>query len=82
LEHIKFKDDVDGAEITVKIGDVKKSLGELSGGQRSLLSFAFLLSLLLYKPAPFYILDELDAALDLSNTDNIGKIIANHFPHS
>jgi len=31
-----------------------------------------MLSLLLYKPAPFYVLDEIDAALDLSHTENIG----------
>ena len=34
-----------------------------------------MLSLLLYKPAPFYILDEIDAALDLSHTENIGILI-------
>ena len=28
--------------------------------------------LLLFKPAPMYILDEIDAALDLSHTQNIG----------
>ena len=33
-----------------------------------------MLSLLLYKPAPFYILDEIDAALDLSHTENIGSL--------
>jgi structural maintenance of chromosome 2 len=33
-----------------------------------------MLALLLYKPAPFYILDEIDAALDVSHTENIGSI--------
>ena len=36
-----------------------------------------MLALLKYKPAPFYILDEVDSALDLSHTENIGIIIAN-----
>jgi len=36
-----------------------------------------MLSLLLYKPAPFYILDEIDAALDLSHTENIGCLYNN-----
>jgi structural maintenance of chromosome 2 len=31
-----------------------------------------MLALLKYRPAPFYILDEIDAALDLSHTENIG----------
>jgi len=52
----------------------KSSLSELSGGQRSLLALSFVLSLLLYKPAPFYILDEVDSAMDSNNTENIGKI--------
>jgi len=35
-----------------------------------------MLALLLHKPAPFYILDEIDAALDLSHTENIGAMIS------
>merc|ERR1712216_719066 len=60
----------------------KESLSELSGGQRSLLALSLILSLLLFKPAPLYILDEVDAALDLSHTQNIGKMIKTHFPQS
>lgn len=56
-------------------GVQKSSLGELSGGQRSLLALALVLALLKYKPAPLYILDEIDAALDLSHTQRIGKLI-------
>lgn len=55
---------------------------ELSGGQRSLLALSLILSLLLFKPAPMYILDEVDAALDLSHTQNIGQMIRSHFSHS
>lgn len=38
--------------------------------------------MLKFKPAPFYILDEIDAALDISHTENIGKMIKNHFSQS
>jgi len=38
--------------------------------------------MLKFKPAPFYILDEVDAALDLSHTEHIGKVIKNHFKES
>lgn len=70
-------------EIHVAFGGVwKTSKAELSGGQRSLLALSFILALLMYKPAPFYILDEIDAALDLSHTANIGSLIATHFPQS
>ncbi|TNV87762.1 hypothetical protein FGO68_gene16265 [Halteria grandinella] len=73
------------AGVNIRVGfanDWKDSLSELSGGQRSLLALSFVLSLLKYKPAPLYILDEIDAALDLSHTQNIGKMIRQHFPES
>jgi structural maintenance of chromosome 2 len=74
---------LDGLEVRVAFGTVwKQSLSELSGGQRSLLALSLILALLLFKPAPLYILDEVDAALDLSHTQNIGRMIKAHFPHS
>ena len=63
-------------------GEWKESLTELSGGQRSLLALSLILSLLLFKPAPMYILDEVDAALDLSHTQNIGMMLRTHFSNS
>jgi len=73
----------EGLEVKVAFGNVwKESLSELSGGQRSLLALSLILALLLFKPAPMYILDEVDAALDLSHTQNIGCIIRTHFAHS
>ena len=48
-----------GLEVRVAFGEVwKESLTELSGGQRSLLALSLILALLLFKPAPLYILDE------------------------
>ncbi|KAA8533875.1 hypothetical protein F0562_031392 [Nyssa sinensis] len=74
---------LDGLEVRVAFGSVwKQSLSELSGGQRSLLAISLILALLLFKPAPLYILDEVDAALNLSHTLNIGRMIKAHFPHS
>ena len=60
----------------------KQSLLELSGGQRSLVALSLVLALLRFKPAPVYILDEIDAALDLSHTQNIGAMIKSHFQQS
>ena len=74
------KDVLDGLEVKVAFGDNwKESLSELSGGQRSLVALSLILSLLLFKPAPLYILDEVDAALDLSHTQNIGQMLKSHF---
>jgi structural maintenance of chromosome 2 len=73
----------EGLEVRVAFGGVwKESLTELSGGQRSLLALSLILAILLFKPAPLYILDEVDAALDLSHTQNIGHMIRTHFKHS
>lgn len=40
------------------------------------------MALLQFKPAPMYILDEVDAALDPSHTQNIGLLIKNRFKGS
>ncbi|GFR44483.1 hypothetical protein Agub_g5746 [Astrephomene gubernaculifera] len=74
---------MDGLEVKVAFGDVwKESLTELSGGQRSLLALSLILALCRFKPAPIYILDEVDAALDLNHTQNIGRMIRENFPES
>ncbi|XP_047354482.1 structural maintenance of chromosomes protein 2 isoform X1 [Vespa velutina] len=73
----------EGLEIKIGFSGVwKESLGELSGGQRSLVALSLILAMLLFKPAPLYILDEVDAALDLSHTENIGTMLKRHFKHS
>jgi structural maintenance of chromosome 2 len=83
LEPVEGTTFLDGLEVKVAFGEVwKESLSELSGGQKSLLALSLILALLLFKPAPIYILDEVDAALDLSHTQNIGRMIRTHFPFS
>ncbi|KAG0712441.1 Structural maintenance of chromosomes protein 2 [Chionoecetes opilio] len=83
LQPPEGQDVLDGLEFKVAFGGVwKESLTELSGGQKSLVALSLILSLLLFKPAPIYILDEVDAALDLSHTQNIGNMLRIHFKHS
>jgi structural maintenance of chromosome 2 len=48
----------------------------------SLAALALIMALLQYKPAPMYILDEVDSALDLSHTQNIGRLIRTRFKGS
>lgn len=72
-----------GLEVKVGFNGIwKESLTELSGGQRSLVALSLILAMLKYKPAPLYILDEVDAALDLSHTQNIGGMLKAHFKNS
>uniref|UniRef100_A0AAX7VHP5 Structural maintenance of chromosomes protein 2 n=1 Tax=Astatotilapia calliptera TaxID=8154 RepID=A0AAX7VHP5_ASTCA len=74
---------LEGLEFKVALGNTwKENLTELSGGQRSLVALSLILAMLLFKPAPIYILDEVDAALDLSHTQNIGQMLRTHFRHS
>ncbi|KAF4707980.1 Structural maintenance of chromosomes protein 2, partial [Perkinsus olseni] len=74
---------LEGLELKVQLGSVwKESLSELSGGQKSLLALSLVLALLKFNPAPMYILDEVDAALDVSHTTNIGRMIKEYFPQA
>ncbi|MCL2783222.1 MAG: AAA family ATPase, partial [Propionibacteriaceae bacterium] len=52
-------------------GKKVKRLSLLSGGERSLVAVAFLLSLFIARPSPFYILDEVEAALDDTNLSRL-----------
>jgi len=59
-----------GIELIVRpAGKRIESLSLLSGGEKSLTAIAFLFSLLLTKPSPFYLLDEVEAALDDANIE-------------
>ncbi|KAJ2402252.1 Structural maintenance of chromosomes protein 2 [Coemansia sp. RSA 2559] len=83
LDILEGKQLSEGLAIKVNLGGVwKQSLTELSGGQRSLIALSLILSLLQFKPAPMYILDEIDAALDLSHTQNIGQLFRTRFKGS
>jgi chromosome segregation protein len=53
-------------------GKKVKRLSLLSGGERSLVAVAFLVSLFIARPSPFYILDEVEAALD---DTNLGRLL-------
>jgi chromosome segregation protein len=59
-----------GVEIEITpAGKAMKRLTLLSGGEKSMTALAFLFAVFLAKPCPFYILDEVEAALDDLNID-------------
>jgi structural maintenance of chromosome 2 len=47
-----------------------------------LIALSLIMALLQFKPAPMYILDEIDAALDLSHTQHIGQLFRTRFKGS
>jgi chromosome segregation protein len=54
-------------------GKKVKRLSLLSGGERSLTAVALLVSIFKARPSPFYVMDEVEAALD---DTNLGRLIA------
>ncbi len=52
-----------------------KGIDSMSGGEKSLTSLAFIFAIQLYEPAPFYFFDEVDAALDMTNSKKVGVLI-------
>ncbi len=59
-----------------------KALNLLSGGERSLTSIALLASIMAINPSPFIVLDEVDAALDESNTLRFATILEDLAQHT
>ncbi len=57
------------------LGKKVQRLEQLSGGEKSLASLAFIFSLQHYDPSPLYVLDEVDMSLDGVNAENIGRMV-------
>jgi chromosome segregation protein len=58
-------EDLHGVEIEITpAGKSMKRLSLLSGGEKSMTALAFLFAVFLAKPCPFYVMDEVEAALD------------------
>jgi chromosome segregation protein len=47
----------------------------LSGGEKSLVSMAFIFAIQEYDPSPFYLLDEIDQNLDAVNAEKVARMI-------
>lgn len=63
-------------DIVVRMkGKRVKKINQLSGGERTLLAISLLLAFYLVKPAPFCILDEIDAPLDDANVVRFNKFL-------
>jgi len=79
---VKLTDEDDPLESGVEIvaqppGKRVQNLNLLSGGEKTLTSLAFFFALFQYRPAPFCILDEVDAALDETNLGRFLNLMRN-----
>jgi len=69
-------EDLLGVEIEMRPGGREmKRLSLLSGGEKSMTALAFLFAVFLARPCPFYILDEVEAALDDINIDRFLELL-------
>lgn len=54
-----------------------RPMDNLSGGEKTVAALALLFSIHSYQPAPFFVLDEIDAALDNTNINKVARYIIN-----
>ena len=68
-----------GLEIIIKIGKGKYiDTSSLSGGEKTLVALSLIFAIQEYKPYCFYILDEVDAALDKRNSERLAELLNNY----
>ncbi len=83
--HLTAPDDLltTGIEVTVKPAGKKiERLSLLSGGERSLAAVALLIAIFKARPSPFYIMDEVEAALDDANLGRLLTVMDDLRAHS
>lgn len=59
-----------------------RDMYQLSGGEKTIAAMALLFAIQTYKPSPFFVLDEVDSALDNQNAAQIAKYLRNHLQGS
>jgi structural maintenance of chromosome 1 len=54
------------------------AMEQLSGGERTMAAMALLFAINAYSPTPFFVLDEVDAALDIGNVQKLAHYLRKH----
>jgi len=54
----------------------------LSGGEKTMTALAFIFAIQEHDPASFYILDEVDAALDKKNSEKLSELVKKYSDHA
>ncbi|KHO46891.1 MAG: chromosome segregation protein [archaeon GW2011_AR4] len=72
-----------GVLIKVKITGTRfMDIRSLSGGEKTLTALAFIFAIQEFDPASFYVLDEVDAALDKHNSEQLAQLIQKYAEHA
>ena len=73
----------EGLNIRVRLsGNKFMDIRSLSGGEKTMTALAFLTAIQEYEPASFYVLDEVDAALDKKNSERLAQMIRSYSDHA
>ncbi|KRY74784.1 Structural maintenance of chromosomes protein 3 [Trichinella pseudospiralis] len=64
-----------GIKVAFSGADETKEMQQLSGGQKSLVALALIFAIQKCDPAPFYLFDEIDAALDARHRKSVAEMI-------
>jgi chromosome segregation protein len=75
---LEFPDDPLGGGMTIKARPAGKPfhrLEAMSGGEKSLTALSFIFAIQMFRPAPFYAMDEIDMFLDGVNAERVAKLI-------
>lgn len=72
-----------GLNIKVKLSGSKfMDIRSLSGGEKTMTALAFIFAVQEHEPAAFYVLDEVDAALDKKNSKRLAKLVRQYSKRS
>ncbi|MBU1198969.1 MAG: chromosome segregation protein SMC [Nanoarchaeota archaeon] len=78
---LEDKNDPFAGGMTIKVritGKKFMDIRSLSGGEKTLTALAFIFAVQEYAPASFYIMDEVDAALDKHNSEKLSKLVRSY----
>ncbi|MEK6816061.1 MAG: hypothetical protein AABY09_00470, partial [Nanoarchaeota archaeon] len=64
------------------VGNKFLDIKSLSGGEKTMAALAFIFAIQDFEPAHFYVMDEVDAALDKKNSELLSKLIAKYAANS
>jgi chromosome segregation protein len=68
-----------GVNIKVRLSSKRyMDIRSLSGGEKTLTALAFIFAIQEFDPATFYVLDEVDAALDKTNSEKLAKMVKSY----
>ena len=74
---LEVEDNIDSGLVIMANPSGKKilNLDAMSGGEKTMASLSFLFAIMQHYASPFYVLDEIDAALDKANTKKVANVI-------